>query len=232
MKKYTMLIVLALAIIVLSAMFGGSMNGTANAAGVLDDNSLLKTRYNVTATPRQLNYCVGVTSAIQTQLDAKTTGSLADTKIFIGTSSGVGIAQTVSGDFSITNAGVGSIEAGTDAQMLIYNATDGWAPDTISGDFSINNTGVGALNANVVGASQAYTNTVTLVIAAGANSNSVSVWAGSALIDTQPVSGLTNNVSLDQTTYDNVNGVWYIGTDSNAGAAAPVVLNGVFFNPN
>lgn len=85
-------------------------------------DSLLKTRYDisatvdeinkmdgVTATTDEINYIVGVTSALQTQLDAISAGTgttLADTKIFIGNSAGTSVPVLISGDSGVTNAGV------------------------------------------------------------------------------------------------------------------------------
>lgn len=63
----------------------------------------------VTATHTELNYVDGVTSAIQTQLDAITT--LANGKIYVGNGSNVATEVTPSGDVTMTNAGVTAIGA-------------------------------------------------------------------------------------------------------------------------
>ena len=84
-------------------------------------DSLLKTRYDitatvaeintldgVTATVAELNFTDGVTSALQTQLDAITAGTgttLADTKIFIGNSAGNSEPQS----FALSNHVTGSL---------------------------------------------------------------------------------------------------------------------------
>lgn len=102
MKRYGILILVAMVLLAMVASFGdfnGGMSGYATAAGVLDDNSLMKFRYKVTATPREINHSVGVTNAIQTQLDAISAGTgttLADSNIFVGSSSGVSAPQTLS----------------------------------------------------------------------------------------------------------------------------------------
>lgn len=62
-------------------------------------------------TPTQLGY-VDATSSIQTQLDTKMSNALADGKIFVGSAGGVATAQTVSGDITLSNAGVGAISTG------------------------------------------------------------------------------------------------------------------------
>jgi len=77
---------------------------------------------------------------------------LADTQIWIGGSDGLADPQLVTGDIGITNAGVTTIEAGTDGQMMVYNASDGWAPDThaLTGDVTGTMANTGSL-ATVVG---------------------------------------------------------------------------------
>lgn len=64
----------------------------------------------VTPTHTELNYVDGVTSAIQTQLDAITT--LADGKIYIGNGSNVATERTLSGDVTVDNTGVTAISSG------------------------------------------------------------------------------------------------------------------------
>ncbi len=54
----------------------------------------------------EFGYLNGVTSSIQTQLDAKLSSSLASAQIFVGNASNVATAQAVSGDASLNNAGV------------------------------------------------------------------------------------------------------------------------------
>lgn len=70
MKKYGIFILVAMVLIAMVASFED-----VGAAGPLDDNSLMKFRFGVTSTPRELNYSDGVTSAIQTQLDAIAAGT-------------------------------------------------------------------------------------------------------------------------------------------------------------
>ena len=101
MKRFT-------GIVVLTVLIALAVAGLAwSAAG----DSLLKTRYDitatvaeinkmdgVTATTAELNYTDGVTSAIQTQLDALSAGTgttLADTKILIGNSAGTSTPQSL-----------------------------------------------------------------------------------------------------------------------------------------
>lgn len=124
MKKYTMLIVLALALIVMSAMFGGfGGQSMVEAVGSLDDNSDLRFRYGITATPRELNYTDGVTSALQTQLDAKSTSTLANTKVFIGSAGGLAVAQSIGTGHSLTAAGALTHIGNTVSSADILNGT-------------------------------------------------------------------------------------------------------------
>ena len=66
----------------------------------------------VTPTHTELNFVDGVTSAIQTQLDAKLGTSLTSARIFVGNGSNVATGVAVSGDVTITNAGVTAIASG------------------------------------------------------------------------------------------------------------------------
>jgi len=63
-------------------------------------------------TSTELGYVSGVTSAIQTQIDAKASSTLTDAHILVGNVSNVASDVAVSGDISITNAGVTAIVAG------------------------------------------------------------------------------------------------------------------------
>ena len=59
----------ALSIILMIALLAPSL-----AVGGLDDNSLLKTRYGIVSTPREINYSDGVSSGIQAQIDGISSG--------------------------------------------------------------------------------------------------------------------------------------------------------------
>lgn len=76
--------------------------GTLTVANVTD----------LTATATELNYTDGVTSAIQTQLDAKLGTSLTSANIIVGNGSNVATAVAMTGDIAITNTGVTSIGSG------------------------------------------------------------------------------------------------------------------------
>jgi len=119
---------------------------------------------------------------LATTAGAATSLTLADTKILIGNSGGLSTPQTMSGDASITNAGVVSLEAGTDAQMFIYNATEKWGPKTISGDITFTNAGVASIGSNAVGTAEANINAVTINIAAGSTTQTAEVESGSTLM--------------------------------------------------
>lgn len=82
---------------------------TASKALVSDASGVI-TASSVTST--ELGYLSGVTSAIQTQLDNKLDKALANGKIFIGDSNDLAAAQTVSGDITLSNAGVAAISSG------------------------------------------------------------------------------------------------------------------------
>lgn len=89
---------------------------TASRALVSDTNGI-PTHSTVTTT--ELGYVSGVTSAIQTQLGAKVSTTLTDSQILVGNASNVATAVAVTGDVTITNAGVTAIgaEKVTNAQM-------------------------------------------------------------------------------------------------------------------
>ena len=81
---------------------------TASRALVTDGSSALAAS---ATTGTELGYVNGVTSAIQTQLNAKQTTTLADGKVLVGNGSNVATAVTPSGDVTVSNAGVTAIGA-------------------------------------------------------------------------------------------------------------------------
>lgn len=94
-----------------------------NASGVMSENAAITASRAVASdangqlvasstTATELGYVSGVTSAIQTQLDAKQTTALADGKILVGNVSNLAAAVTPSGDVTISNAGVTAIASG------------------------------------------------------------------------------------------------------------------------
>jgi hypothetical protein len=192
MKKFIEINGLGMFIVMLIGALVGSMIITAmpaDADSVSRQGSiLLKNRYGVTATvdelnkmdgvtatTTELNYVDGVTSAIQTQLDAKGTATLADTKIFVGNSGSLATAVSMSGDATITNAGVVSLAA------------------------------------NSVGTSEAFINTVTLLVNAGATTNSVTVDSGHVLMSYYLTTiGGINGTNLVNDVYYDGSGGWTI----------------------
>jgi hypothetical protein len=76
---------------------------TANTVPYLDAGQFLTSSV---VTPIELGYLSGVTSAIQTQLNAKSTSTLPSGDIFVGNGSNIATAVTLSGDASISNTGV------------------------------------------------------------------------------------------------------------------------------
>lgn len=64
------------------------------------------------ATSTEVGYLSGVTSAIQTQLNAKLTSTLTSAQVFVGNGSNVATGVAISGDITISNAGVVAIAGG------------------------------------------------------------------------------------------------------------------------
>ena len=87
---------------------GRVVTGTANMAAVFNSEGELAADSNISTT--ELGYLNGVSSNIQTQLDAITT--LADGKIYVGNASNAATEVTMSGDITLSNAGVAAIAAG------------------------------------------------------------------------------------------------------------------------
>jgi hypothetical protein len=143
-------------------------------------------------------------------------------------------AHTLTGDVTgtMTNAGgiATSLEAGTDAQLMVNNATEGWAPKSMSGDITITNGLVASIGSNKVGTAEANINTVSLTVALATQWNSVAVESGSTLMGwyiTTPgaVNGTTfmNSVEWDGSTFK----ATLSGTDGNN----HTVLSGTFLRP-
>ncbi len=82
---------------------------TASRAIVSDGSGVITP---ATTTSTEIGYVNGVTSAIQTQLNAKLTSTLADGSVFIGNGSNVATANAVTGDVTISNTGVTAIAGG------------------------------------------------------------------------------------------------------------------------
>lgn len=191
MKKCGIFILVAVMLIAMVASFGdfgGSMSGYATAAGPLDDNSLMRFRYGITSTPRELNHSDGVTSALQTQLDAIVAGTgttLADTQMFIGQSTGISAPKAISGDSSVTNAGVWTndkidnkaVDFGDETDGHIQVATDApgagtgsWDSVAVSGDIGLANTGAMTIQAGAVEPSMLSTKSWQIMVAGSAAS--------------------------------------------------------------
>lgn len=80
------------------------------ARALISDANGIPVHSAVTST--ELGHVSGVTSAIQTQLNGKQTTTLADSNILVGNGSNVATAVAVTGDISISNAGVVAISTG------------------------------------------------------------------------------------------------------------------------
>jgi len=85
----------------------------------------------VTLSAAELSYVDGVTSALQTQLDAKATSTLANGSIFVGNVSNVATAVTMSGDVTLTNAGAATI--GADKVALTTDTTGNYVATVAEG---------------------------------------------------------------------------------------------------
>ena len=106
---------------------------TANRALISDVNGI-PTHSTVTNT--ELGYVSGVTSAIQTQLNAKQSTTLTNTHILVGNAGNVATDVAASGDITLANTGAFTIanNAITTAKILDANVTNAkLANSTISG---------------------------------------------------------------------------------------------------
>jgi hypothetical protein len=86
---------------------GGAFSGSANKAVVSDGSGALTTS---ATTATEIGYVAGVTSAIQTQLNAKASSTLSSGYFLVGNGSNVATGVAMSGDATITNAGVISLK--------------------------------------------------------------------------------------------------------------------------
>lgn len=82
---------------------------TINRAIVSDGSGFLSA---ATTTATEIGYVNGVTSAIQTQLDGKSTSSLTSAYIFVGNVSNLATAVPMTGDIGIDNTGLTAIQTG------------------------------------------------------------------------------------------------------------------------
>lgn len=118
---------------------------TASRA-VQSDASGLLTHSAVTST--ELGYVSGVTSAIQTQLNAKQSTTLADGNILVGNVSNVATSVTPTGDVTISNAGVTAIASGVivNDDINASAAIDRSKMANGTADHVVINSGAGALS--------------------------------------------------------------------------------------
>jgi hypothetical protein len=87
---------------------GAIVTGTASTVAVFNTSGQIEGSSTITTT--ELGYLNGVTSNIQTQIDDITT--LSDGKIYLGNGSNVATEVTLTGDVTVSNAGVTAIAAG------------------------------------------------------------------------------------------------------------------------
>lgn len=98
---------------------GGAGIYSASRAIVSDGSGNLT---SATTTATEISYVNGVTSAIQTQLNAKQSSSLTSAHIFVGNVSNVATDVAVSGDVTLTNTGNFQIAAGVIVNADINSA--------------------------------------------------------------------------------------------------------------
>lgn len=100
-------------------------NSVVTTPNTLSASSALQTDSNgnpqsATTTSTELGYVSGVTSAIQTQLNAKQSTALTSAHVLVGNASNVATDTAITGDVSITNAGattVGTVGGSTAANI-------------------------------------------------------------------------------------------------------------------
>lgn len=128
-----------------------------------------------TTTDTELGYVSGVTSAIQTQFNAKQSSTLTSAHILVGNGSNVATDVAVSGDVTIDNTGNVQIASGvivnadinasaaiafsklaslTSAHILVGSAGNVATDTAVTGDVTISNAGVTAIGTNKVTNSQ------------------------------------------------------------------------------
>ena len=172
-------------------------------------DSNMRGRYGTLSTTPidDLNKLNGISSNVQDQIDAAGTGTLADTKIFIGSSAGTATAQTVGTGHSLTNAG---------AMTHI--------PNTVSSTDILNGT-IAALDmaSDAVSAPKLFKNVVSLVIELGAIGNNLTIPSGSFPMSWLPVSGFSNDYTI--TSFTNTGTTLFVNTDAHpADMIANIVL--------
>jgi hypothetical protein len=102
--------------------------------------------------------------------------------------------------------------------MIVDNTVS--SNDILNGTVAAIDIATGALTAT-----DALTNTVTAWVLDSQIGNEVTVESGSILIDTQLVSGFSNDVTLTKSIF--VGTTWIINTDAGGGQ----VINGIFWRP-
>lgn len=149
-------------------------------------DSNMRGRYQTLSTTPigDLNNLNGVTSNVQTQLDAKATSSLANASAFVGNGSGVATAQSVTiiNDVTATMDNAGVLNATIPASTITS----------------------AMLGATVVNSPKLDKYTLTLLVAAGATTNSVAgdtsdFYTGALLTTIGGINGLnlTNDIYYD-----------------------------------
>ncbi|MFA4836956.1 MAG: hypothetical protein WC749_12900, partial [Dehalococcoidia bacterium] len=198
--------------------------GNLKVSGTSTTTTLAIGGTNITATAVEINHLSGVTSALQTQLDAKLTKTLTSAQVFVGNGSNVAAGVAVSGDITIDNAGVTTVgkingislgaTSAPSGALLIGSGTS-WVSQAVTGDVTINNTGVTSIGSSKV------TNTML----AGSIAASKLISTDIATVGTI-TSGIWNAGALTSSGALTINGTGNSGIAGNlgVGTTAPVSL--------
>lgn len=128
---------------------------------------------------------------------AKNTIFVPDSSGTIALTGDISSTMTLSNGTMLVGAGTGlAVETtGTDAQMFISNATEGWGPKTLSGDITITNAGVASVGNNKIGTAELNVSTVNVPIANAATSGTATVTAGSTILGTYAFANVDEEIA-------------------------------------
>jgi hypothetical protein len=150
-----------------------------------------------------------------------------------------------SGTYMVTTDSF-SISGASDAQILVFNATDGWAPDshTLTGDvtgtmantgavattLSVNTVDSAEIVANAVGASELYYEIIVANVPQGSTTTTETVTSGSIVIGGLPlanvVAAIINSATISSTTLTVT-----LGSACDASASTDCVYNITVLRP-
>lgn len=168
------------------------------------DNSGFITESSVTST--ELGYVSGVTSAIQTQLNAKQSTTLTSTHLLVGNGSNVATDVAASGDVTLANTGaftvttVGTSSAANihSAELAANAATDANTASTIVKRDASGNFTAGTITAALSGNATTATSATTATTATNANNvATTSVSTNASFYPTFVASSTNSNQAID-----------------------------------